>query len=233
MPTSCKNTIAADETAGPLASAEGENPRREHQRSVRHSRDVRRGARELGLSDRLRSRLRGIARVHIASAAGYRYLVWHRRADWRDRNRIWPIWFAATLGAVLGHALSYCSGITTSATSRASGPLSRRSDLLPRGEAFFRRWGAAGIFLGRFFGPLRSAVPLAAGICSMPLLPFQIANVASALVWSTGILAFGLVLRTANAGMSLRRREQNASVVLPKPTCGNPKGAWSPAIVGG
>jgi len=34
-------------------------------------------------------------------------------------------------------------------------------------------------------------VPLVAGICEMPAQTFQIANVASAIVWATGILAPG------------------------------------------
>ena len=79
----------------------------------------------------------------------------------------WPIWLAATLGATLGDWLSYWLGYHYKYEIAGLWPLSRRPDLLPRGEAFFRRWGIAGIFFGRFFGPLRSAVPLVAGICAM------------------------------------------------------------------
>ncbi|HET8995766.1 MAG TPA: hypothetical protein VFN42_03780, partial [Acetobacteraceae bacterium] len=61
-----------------------------------------------------------------------------------------------------------------------------------RGHAFFQRWGVGSVFLGRFFGPLRSVVPLIAGICGMPQLLFQLANVSSALVWATLILAPGV-----------------------------------------
>ena len=49
-----------------------------------------------------------------------------------------------------------------------------------------------GVFLGRFFGPLRAVVPLVAGICGMAQIPFQAANVTSALVWATLILAPGV-----------------------------------------
>jgi membrane protein DedA with SNARE-associated domain len=63
--------------------------------------------------------------------------------------------------------------------------------LLPRGQAFFETWGVLGVFLGRFFGPLRSVIPLVAGICAMPQLRFQLANIASALIWATGVLAPG------------------------------------------
>jgi membrane protein DedA with SNARE-associated domain len=36
-------------------------------------------------------------------------------------------------------------------------------------------------------------VPLVAGTCAMPVLPFMLANLASALVWAGGILAPGLL----------------------------------------
>jgi membrane protein DedA with SNARE-associated domain len=105
----------------------------------------------------------------------------------------WPIWVAAALGASLGDWVSYWLGYHYKHAIARLWPLSRHPDLLPRSEAFFRKWGMLGIFLGRFFGPLRSAVPLVAGICAMPTSQFQIANVASALVWATGILTPGLV----------------------------------------
>jgi membrane protein DedA with SNARE-associated domain len=106
---------------------------------------------------------------------------------------LWPIWLAAALGAAFGDWVSYWLGFHYKHGIARLWPLSRNPALLPRGEAFFRKWGVAGIFLGRFFGPLRSAVPLVAGICAMPLLRFQIANVASAVVWATGILMPGTI----------------------------------------
>jgi membrane protein DedA with SNARE-associated domain len=106
----------------------------------------------------------------------------------------WPIWFAAALGATLGDIVSYWLGHRYNYTITRVWPLSRHPALLTRGEVFFRKWGIIGIFLGRFFGPLRSVVPLIAGICAMPWLPFQIANAASAIVWAAGILAPGVIL---------------------------------------
>ena len=103
----------------------------------------------------------------------------------------WPIWLAAALGAFFGDWVSYWLGYHYQWAIARVWPRSRHPDLLPRGEAFFPRWGAAGVFFGRFFGPLRAAVPLVAGICEMPILPFQIVNAASALVWATGILVPG------------------------------------------
>ena len=73
-------------------------------------------------------------------------------------------------------------------------PLSRYPDILPRGEAFVRRWGVPSIFIGRFFGPLRASVPLAAGIFEMPYMQFQVANFVSAMVWAAALLLFGDVI---------------------------------------
>jgi len=103
----------------------------------------------------------------------------------------WPIWIAAAIGAILGDWLSYWVGLKLKHRVAHVWPLSRHPDLLPRGHRFFERWGATGVFAGRFFGPLRASVPLVAGVCDMPAFTFQLMNVASGFVWATGILAPG------------------------------------------
>jgi membrane protein DedA with SNARE-associated domain len=70
-------------------------------------------------------------------------------------------------------------------------PLSRHPTLLPKGEAFVKRWGVLAIFIGRFFGPLRASVPLVAGIFQMPFLQFQVANFTSAFIWAGVLLTMG------------------------------------------
>jgi membrane protein DedA with SNARE-associated domain len=56
------------------------------------------------------------------------------------------------------------------------------------------QWGIPGIFIGRFFGPLRASVPLIAGIFEMPFWRFQIANFSSAFVWAATLLTIGDVI---------------------------------------
>jgi membrane protein DedA with SNARE-associated domain len=106
----------------------------------------------------------------------------------------WPIWIAASLGAAMGDWLSYWIGRKLEYTVQHIWPLSKHPDLIPKGEAFVKRWGAAGIFIGRFFGPLRASVPLIAGIFEMPFWRFQIANFTSAFVWAASLLIFGDVV---------------------------------------
>ena len=55
-------------------------------------------------------------------------------------------------------------------------------------------WGVAAVFIGRFFGPLRASVPLAAGIFRMPYWHFQLANFTSAFLWAGVLLGIGDVV---------------------------------------
>jgi membrane protein DedA with SNARE-associated domain len=103
----------------------------------------------------------------------------------------WPVWIGASLGAALGDWLSYWIGRKFEHTVQHMWPLSRHPELIPRGEAFVRRWGVAAIFIGRFFGPLRASVPLVAGIFEMPYWRFQLANFSSAFVWAAVLLTLG------------------------------------------
>jgi membrane protein DedA with SNARE-associated domain len=93
-----------------------------------------------------------------------------------------------------GDWISYWFGFKYKEHVAQMWPLSRYPEILPRGEAFVKKWGVPSVFIGRFFGPLRASVPLAAGIFEMPYWRFQIANWISALVWSAALLLFGDVI---------------------------------------
>jgi membrane protein DedA with SNARE-associated domain len=103
----------------------------------------------------------------------------------------WPVWIAGSLGAALGDWLSYWIGLKLEHGVAHMWPLSRHPELIPRGEAFVKKWGIPGIFIGRFFGPLRASVPLVAGIFEMPYWRFQLANFSSAFVWAAMLLTLG------------------------------------------
>jgi membrane protein DedA with SNARE-associated domain len=106
----------------------------------------------------------------------------------------WPVWIAGALGAAFGDWLSYWIGQKLEHSVAHIWPLSSHPELLPRGEAFMKKWGALGIFIGRFFGPLRAVVPLIAGIFEMPFWRFQFANFTSAFVWAAVLLTIGDVI---------------------------------------
>jgi membrane protein DedA with SNARE-associated domain len=103
-----------------------------------------------------------------------------------------PAWGAlVAIGVALGDWLSYWIGRKLEHRVANIWPLSRNPGLIPRGEAFVKKWGILGIFIGRFSGPLRASVPLVAGIFEMPYWRFQFANFASAFVWAGVLLLFG------------------------------------------
>lgn len=106
----------------------------------------------------------------------------------------WPIWIAGSLGAAFGDWLSYWIGYKLENRVYHMWPLSRHPDMIPKGEAFVKKWGVLAIFIGRFFGPLRASVPLVAGIFQMPYWKFQIANFTSAFVWAAVLLLLGDVI---------------------------------------
>jgi membrane protein DedA with SNARE-associated domain len=105
-----------------------------------------------------------------------------------------PVWIAVSIGSGLGDWVSYAIGYRLKDRARGIWPLSRHPEWLPRGERFFRRWGAMSVVLCRFFSPLRATVPLLCGIFEMPMLPFQIANWSSAFLWAGVLLAPGSFL---------------------------------------
>ncbi len=102
-----------------------------------------------------------------------------------------PIWIAGSLGAALGDWLSYWIGAKFKTSIANAWPLSRHPQLLPRGEAFIKKWGVLAIFIARFSGPLRASVPIVAGIFGMPYWRFQFANFTSAFLWAAVLLTLG------------------------------------------
>ncbi len=106
-----------------------------------------------------------------------------------------PMLVAASLGAIAGDGISYWLGRQyADAIERA---LPRYRPLIRRGFAFFARYGDASIVVGRFFGPARAFVPLAAGVLRMPPWRFWIANVGSAALWAPVLLFSGAVFGRA------------------------------------
>ena len=102
-----------------------------------------------------------------------------------------PILFGAVVGAVLGDSVSYWIGGKCGGALARMWPFNRNPELLAAGMRFFERHGGKSVFIGRFFGPIRAVIPLAAGVMLMPRGRFWIANVTSALVWAPMLLFAG------------------------------------------
>ncbi len=87
-------------------------------------------------------------------------------------------------GAVLGDIVTYWLGRWIGPSVVHHWPVNRiNRTSIARARLFFRKFGFLSIFIGRFLGPVRSTIPLVAGIMRMRHLTFQIANVTSAMAW--------------------------------------------------
>ncbi|HYM73318.1 MAG TPA: DedA family protein [Stellaceae bacterium] len=102
-----------------------------------------------------------------------------------------PVLIGAVTGATLGDSVSYWIGRRCGDSIARVWPFSRNPDLLSTGIRFFARHGGKSVFIGRFFGPIRAVIPLAAGVLKMPRGWFWLANVLSALVWAPMLLFVG------------------------------------------
>lgn len=103
----------------------------------------------------------------------------------------WIVLACAAIGAALGDWVSYWLGYHYHEQISRMWPVNRYPNLLPQGRAFFDKWGAGAIWLGRFTGPLRASIPIIAGAVQMPQMRFQIANWGSAFLWATVLMYFG------------------------------------------
>jgi membrane protein DedA with SNARE-associated domain len=105
-----------------------------------------------------------------------------------------PTVAAGIIGAVLGDSVSFWLGMRFGPRLPDLWPIQRHPERLTRGISFFERYGGSSVFIGRFFGPLRAVVPLAAGMMRMPPSRFYAANVLSALVWAPALVLCGDLL---------------------------------------
>ncbi|KQT41967.1 hypothetical protein ASG43_16915 [Aureimonas sp. Leaf454] len=104
-----------------------------------------------------------------------------------------PVLVGAIAGAVLGDIISYAIGRWLGPGIVHRKPLRRYRHAVAKTRLFFRRYGFAAVVIGRFLGPIRSTVPLVAGMMSMEHARFQIANVLSAVLWAPLMLAPGWI----------------------------------------
>lgn len=102
----------------------------------------------------------------------------------------WDAVFFGSLGAILGDCLSFVLG------RRGIDPAKRFPALfsqatVDRAERFMLENGVAGVFFGRFVGPLRPFIPFVAGALKMDVRRFMFMNVTSGVLWAMGYLSVG------------------------------------------
>ena len=97
-------------------------------------------------------------------------------------------------GAFSGDYLSYWIGRRYQDRLRKWSPFARYQEWLQAGEAFIQRHGGASIIIGRFVGPMRSMIPMVAGLLGMRRVHFILAAIPSVLLWAILYLIPGILL---------------------------------------
>ncbi len=109
---------------------------------------------------------------------------------------------AATLGAIAGDGASYLLGYIYSDRLVNIWPFSRYPTWLSYGKDYFACHGGKSVIIGRFVGPLRSLIPVIAGMMHMNRWRFFIANVLSAIIWAMLHVLPGVLIGTASSELS-------------------------------
>jgi len=106
----------------------------------------------------------------------------------------WPIFFAATLGAIIGDAVSYVVGWWLKDKVKTVWPFRNYLPLIEKGETFFANHGGKAIFIGRFITGVKAVIPGVAGMMGMKYSYFTFINVISAFVWAAAHILPGMLL---------------------------------------
>lgn len=112
------------------------------------------------------------------------------------------IW--AILGAIAGDSASYYLGYFYRDKITNIWPFRTHPKMLENGQHFFNQHGSKSVFIGRFLGPLRSIIPVIAGIMRMPNSLFLTANITSAILWSFLYILPGMLIGNAASELSTK-----------------------------
>ncbi len=102
----------------------------------------------------------------------------------RDDLSFLLVMISGMAGAMFGDGISFFLGKHFQKRMELMWPFRSHPQWLEQGEAFFERHGGKSIIIGRFIGPLRTFVPLCAGILNMSTWRFIAMNFLSALAWA-------------------------------------------------
>lgn len=121
---------------------------------------------------------------------------------------------ASSLGAICGDSLSYLLGYFYSDRLTEMWPFKKYPSWLIYGKDFFERHGGKSVLIGRFVGPLRSIIPVIAGIMHMKQWRFLVANVISAIGWSLLYIMPGVFIGAAGHELSAESATRFFIVIL-------------------
>jgi len=100
----------------------------------------------------------------------------------------------AVAGAFIGDFLSYGLGAYYNERLKVMWPFRTHPQWLILGQDFFKKHGGKSILIGRFFGPVRSLVPLIAGLMHLSALRFALSAFIAAMLWSVVYILPGIIV---------------------------------------
>lgn len=105
------------------------------------------------------------------------------------------------IGAFVGDMVSYIIGAYYQDTFRNHDWVQPYHHWVAHGETFMKKYGAASIIIGRFFGPMRSLIPLIAGLAGMHIGYFTLAIIPTVILWAAVYLTPGALLGAVSIDM--------------------------------
>lgn len=121
---------------------------------------------------------------------------------------------AAILGAVAGDGASYMLGFAFSDRLSDMWPFKRYPKWLNAGKEYFARHGGKSVLIGRFVGPLRSIIPVIAGMMRMNRWQFLLANSLSAIGWALLYVMPGVLIGAASSELSTEGATRLFAIIL-------------------
>lgn len=121
---------------------------------------------------------------------------------------------AAILGAVAGDGASYILGHAFRDRLPDMWPFRRYPNWLLSGKEYFTCHGKKSVLIGRFVGPLRSIIPVIAGMMGMNRWHFLSANVISAIGWALLYVMPGVLIGAASTELSVEAATKLFVIIL-------------------
>lgn len=118
------------------------------------------------------------------------------------RLALWPLVLSGAAGDLVGNMLGYLigSGVGRVLLDRYGARLHIGPEAVAAAHRWFERYGGGTLFIGRFFGPIRTPAILLAGLSHMPLVKYAawcaVADLLWVLAWQVALLRFGGLVRT-------------------------------------
>ncbi|MEA9392831.1 DedA family protein [Acerihabitans sp. TG2] len=95
----------------------------------------------------------------------------------------YPAWGVGVIGCIIGDWMSYFIGHGFKKPLRKWSFLNKYRTLLDKTEYALHRHSVLTILIGRFVGPTRPLIPMAAGMLDLPPLRFAVPNIIGCITW--------------------------------------------------